>query len=102
MKWSVVENIEGIGDFRRNERLLYPSTSSRTTVFHRTFDPMKSVWEKEIIITHILPSFVICSNSYTSISDRCSPFSVHDGKGPKWDTTWYIQETNKKYIRLVG
>jgi len=40
--------------------------------FHFAFDSMKPGWEKEIIITHFPPSFVICSNSYTRILDRSS------------------------------
>jgi hypothetical protein len=41
MKQSIVENIEGSSDLRRNEGLLYPSYLSRTEVFHYTFDRMK-------------------------------------------------------------
>ena len=41
MKQSMVENIDGSSDHRRNEGLLYPSELSRTVVFHFTFDPMK-------------------------------------------------------------
>jgi len=42
-------------------------------VFHCTFDPMKPGWEKETIVTHIPPFFVICSNSDSRILDRSSP-----------------------------
>jgi len=41
MKQSIVENIEGSSDLRRNEGLLYPSSFSPTVVFHFAFDPMK-------------------------------------------------------------
>jgi len=35
--------------------------------------PLKPGWEEEIIITHNLPFFVICLNSYTRNLDRSSP-----------------------------
>jgi len=54
---------------------LYPILLSRTVVFHYTFDPWNhpGPWEKETLITHIPPFFVVCSNSYSRILDRCSP-----------------------------
>jgi len=57
---------------------LYPILLSRSVVFHYTFDPWNQPvpWGKDTLITHIPPSFVICSNSYTRILDRCSPSYV--------------------------
>jgi len=73
MKWSIVGNIECSSDLRRNEGLLNPSYLSRSVVFQCTPDPMNSGCEKKFIITQILPSFVVCSNSNTRIVDRRSP-----------------------------
>jgi len=54
---------------------LYPILLSWSVVFHYTFDPWNQPgpWEKETLITHIPAFFVICSNSYTRILERCSP-----------------------------
>jgi len=53
---------------------LYPILLSRPVVFRSAFDPSNQPgWEKETLITPILPLFVICSNSYTSVLDRFSP-----------------------------
>ena len=53
---------------------LYPILSSPSVVFHSTFDLWNQPgWEKETLISHIPPFFVICSNPYTRILDRCSP-----------------------------
>ena len=54
---------------------LYPILLSRSVVFHYTFDPWNQPgpWEKSTLITNFPPFFVICSNSYTRILDRCSP-----------------------------
>jgi len=54
---------------------LYLILLSRCVVFHYTIDPwiQPRPWEKETLITHIPPLFVICSNSHTRILDRCSP-----------------------------
>jgi len=54
---------------------LYPILLSQSVLFHYTFDPCNQPgpWEKETLITHIPPFFVICSNSYTRILNRCSP-----------------------------
>jgi len=54
---------------------LYHFLLSRSVVFHYTFDPRNqpAPWEKETLITHILPFCIICSNSYTRIMARCSP-----------------------------
>jgi len=50
-----------------------PNLLSWTVVFHHTFDPWNQpCWEKETLIRLILPIFVLCSNSYTRILDRCS------------------------------
>jgi len=70
MKRIIVENIEGSCDHRRDEGILHPSSLSRTVVCHVAFDPMKPGSEDEIIITHFLPFFVICSNSYSRILER--------------------------------
>jgi len=53
---------------------LCPILLSCSVVFHYTFDPWNQPrpWEKETLITHIPPFFVICSNSYTRILPRCS------------------------------
>jgi len=53
----------------------YPILLSQSVVFRYTFDPWNQPgpWAKEILITHMLSFFVICSNSYTRILDRCSP-----------------------------
>jgi len=53
----------------------YPILLSWSVVFHSTFDPWNQPgpWEKETSITHIPSFFVLCSNSYTRILDRCSP-----------------------------
>jgi len=53
----------------------YPILLSLSVVFHYTFDlwNQSKPWEKETLITHIPPFFVLCSNSYTKILDRCSP-----------------------------
>jgi hypothetical protein len=57
---------------------LYPIPSSRSVVFHYTIDPWNHPrhWEKETLITHIQPFFVICWNSSTRILERCSPLYV--------------------------
>jgi len=70
--WSILKvavTFSGIKGF------LYPILLSRSVVFHYTFDPWNQPgpWEKETLITQIPPLFVICSNSYTRILDRCSP-----------------------------
>jgi len=53
---------------------LYPILLSRSVVFHYTFELRNEpYWEKATSITHIPPSFVICSNSYTRILVSCSP-----------------------------
>jgi len=61
--------------FGRMKGFLYPIQLSRPVVFHYTFDQWNQpgLWEKETLITHIPPFFVICSNSYTRIWDWCSP-----------------------------
>jgi len=61
--------------FGGRKGFLYPILLSQTVVFHYTFDPWNQPgpWEKETFVTHILPFFIICSNSYTGILDRCSP-----------------------------
>jgi len=52
----------------------YPILLSRYVVFLSTFDLWNQPgWEKETLITHIPPFFVICSNPYTRRLDRCSP-----------------------------
>jgi len=73
MKQSIVEYIEGSSDLQRIQGHLYPSSVSWTVVFYCTFNPMKPGWEKEIIVTHILRFFVICSNLYIRILDRRLP-----------------------------
>jgi len=54
---------------------LHPILLSQTVVFHYTFAPWTQplALRKESIITHILPFFVICLNSYTRLGDRWSP-----------------------------
>jgi len=80
---------------------IYPILLSWSVVFHYTFDPWNQPrpWEKETLITHILPFFVICSNSYTRILDRCSPsyawmtLQVKDG-------IWY--DISRKSTRTIS
>jgi len=48
MKQSIVENIEGSSDLRRNEGLLSPSYLSQTVVFHYTFDPWNPAEKKKL------------------------------------------------------
>jgi len=56
------------------EGCLCPIVLSWSVVFQSTFDPWNQPdWETESLTTHILPFFVISSNSYTIILDRCSP-----------------------------
>jgi len=77
------------------KRFLYPILLSRSVVFHYTFDPWNQPgpWEKETSLTHIPPVFIICSNSYTRILDRCVPgyvlmtLQVIEG-------IWYDMSTN--------
>lgn len=73
MKQSIVGNIDGGSDSQWNEGLICVFYLSWTLVLHHTFDPAKPSWEQEIIITHILPIFVTCSNSYCRNLDKCSP-----------------------------
>ena len=73
MKRSILENIKGSSDLWQNEGLLHSSSLSWTVVFHSTFAPMKAGREKDIILIHIPPFLVLCSNSYSRILDRCSP-----------------------------
>jgi len=53
-------------------------------------------WEKEALLTHIPPFFVICSNLYSRILDRCSHscaflnLTVNEGKW--YDISWTYQE----------
>jgi len=78
----------------RMQSFLYRIVWSRSVVFHYTFDPWNQPgpWEKETLITHILPFFVICSNSYTRILDRCSPsyasMTLQVIEGIWYDITW--------------
>jgi len=52
---------------------IYSILLSQIVVFDYTSDPWNQPgWEKETLIIHILPCFVTCSNSHTSILDTCS------------------------------
>jgi hypothetical protein len=53
---------------------LYPISLSQSLVFYYTFDPCNQPgpWEKATLITHIGCLFVIWSDSYDTILDRCS------------------------------
>jgi len=61
--------------FGRMQGFIYSILLSQCVVFHYTFDPWNqpAPWEKETLITHIPRFFVIWSNSYCRILDRCSP-----------------------------
>jgi len=72
----MVEYIAGSSDLRWNEGLLIShSVVTNCAVFHYPYDPWNQPGpsEKETLITHIPPFFVIRTNSYTRIWDRCSP-----------------------------
>jgi len=84
--------------FGGRKGFLYPILLSWTVVFHYTFDPWNQPgsWEKGILITHIPPFFVICSNSYTRILDRCShscaSVTIRVVEGIWYDISWTQQE----------
>jgi len=72
---SMVGYVAGSSDLRRNEGLLISHSVVTTCGVSLHLCSMKptQAWEKETLITYILPFFVICLNSYTRILDRCSP-----------------------------
>jgi len=76
--WSMVEYVAGSSDLWRIEgRLISHSVVTICGVsLHLWFMIPTWAWEKETLITHIPPFFVICSNSYTRILDRCLPSSA--------------------------
>jgi len=66
--------VQGAVTFSEMKGFFHPILFSQSVVFHSTFDQWHQPdWEKETLITHIPPFFVICSNPYTGILDRCSP-----------------------------
>jgi len=73
---------------------LYPILLTWCMVFHSTFDPWtQHGWDKQTLITHILPFFGICSNSYIRIVDRCPPsYSWMTLQDMEW--IWYYISRN--------
>jgi len=61
--------------FGRIQGILFPILLLWSVLFHYTFDPWNEPWpwEKETLISHIPPCFIIYLNSYSWILDRCSP-----------------------------
>jgi len=56
-------------------------------------------WEKQTLITHIPPFFVMCSNSYTRIFGEMLTFiCFHDFLGHRWDMIWYLQNPTGIYL----
>jgi len=99
--WSIGENIKCRTDLWRNEGLVYPSDLSQTAVFHCTFDHIKPSWEKEIIITHILPFFVVCSNSFPRNLDRGS-LSFGSWHYRSWNRLDMISPGNQQALSPVA
>ena len=69
---------------------LYPILLLWSVVFHYTFDPWNQPgpWENETLFTNIPPFFVIYSNSYTAILDRC-PHSYASMTSQVIEGIWY-------------
>jgi len=71
---SMAEYVAGSSDIWQNERHLisHSIVINCGVSLHLNFMKPTQAWENETLITHILPFFAICSNSYTRMLDRWS------------------------------